>query len=453
MNLDNFFSAKGIAIVGVSKNASKVGHVLLRNLLEGGFKGKIYPVNPKLKSLLGLKVYKSVKDIKSKVELAVIAVPAELVLKVVMECNKKKIKDVLIVTAGFKEIGKGSREAELKHYLELNDMKCIGVNCLGVLDLHNNMDLIFLPRSRMKRPKAGNISFITQSGAVGSAIFDLAASNGYRFSKFISYGNGTVVDEADALEYLAKDKTTEVICLYIEGVQEGERFFNVLKEVSKKKPVIIVKGGVSERGSKAAMSHTGSLAGSSEVFFGVVKQAGGILAKSLEEMLYYASTFSKVRKIKGGRVVVITNGGGYGIMTTDAVINSGNLEMAEFNEKIKLELKNNIDNELVSVENPVDVVGDADTERYRKALDACIKDSNVDTVLMIVLYQTPRITTDIVDVISEYNSLGVKPIFVISTGGMFTKVLRESLEENGVVTFSFPEHAVAALSKLVEFCD
>lgn len=451
MNLDNFFKAKSIAIIGVSSSPAKVGHVLFRNLIDAGYKGKVLPVNPKLKSLLRYKVYKSIVDIKEKVELAVIAIPAELVLKAVTECYKKKIKDVLIVTAGFKEVGKGNLEDELKFYLESHDMRMIGVNCLGTLDLHKNVDLIFLPRSRLKRPEAGNISFITQSGAIGSAIFDLAASNGYKFSKFISYGNATVIDESDIIEYLIKDKSTEVICMYLEGVQNGSKFFESLKKAARIKPVIVVKGGVSEEGSKAAKSHTGSLAGSSDVYFGIFKQVGVIIAENLEQMLYYASTFSKIRKIKGNRVAIITNGGGYGIITTDAVSKSSNLKLAALSEKIKHELKMKINNDLVSLDNPIDVVGDANTERYQLALDACMKDDNVDAVVMVVLYQTPLITTDIVDVISEYNLNKKKPILVVSTGGIFTKILRESLEENNVMTFSFPEHAIDALSKLAEY--
>lgn len=451
MNLDNFFKAKSIAIIGVSRNPAKIGHVLFRNLIDGGYQGKVYPVNPELKSLFDIKAYKSVSDIPGKVELAVIAVPAESVLKVVRECNEKNIKDVLIITAGFKEIGNRISENELKEYLELHSMRCIGVNCLGIVDFHRNVDLIFLPRSRLKRPEAGNISFVTQSGALGSAILDLCAANGYKFSKFISYGNATVVDESDILEYLLKDKTTKVICLYLEGVKDGEKFFSVLKKVARKKPVIVMKGGISEEGKTATKSHTGALAGKSEVYFGIFKQANVITADSLEQMLYFAFTFSNISKIKGNKVQIITNGGGYGIITTDNVIAAGNLVLAKMNEKIKNKLKKEIDNSLVSFANPLDLIGDADTERYRKALDACIKDNNIDAIVLIVLYQTPLITTDIVDVISEYHRIGKKPILAVSTGGNFTRVLRDALVDEDICTFEFPEHAVKAFSRLVDY--
>jgi len=452
MNLDNFFKAKSIAIIGVSRNPAKIGHVLFRNLIDADYKGKVYPVNPELNSLFNIKAYKSISDIPGKVELAVIAVPAELVLRVVKECNEKHIKDILIITAGFREIGNKVSEDELKEYLELHDIRCIGVNCLGVVDFHKKVDLIFLPRSRLKRPEAGNISFVTQSGALGSAILDLCAANGYKFSKFISYGNATIVDESDILEYLLKDKSTKVICLYLEGVKDGEKFFSTLKKVARKKPVIVMKGGISEEGKTATKSHTGSLAGKSEVYFGIFKQANAIIADSLEQMLYYASTFSNVNKIRGNKIQIITNGGGYGIITTDNVIAVGNLILARMNEKIKNKLKKEINNNLVSFGNPLDLIGDADTERYRKSLDACVKDNNIDAIILIVLYQTPLITTDIIEVISGYRRLG-KPILVVSTGGNFTRVLRDALVDEGVCTFEFPEHAVKALSELVRYYD
>jgi len=451
MNLDNFFKAKSIAIIGVSRNPAKIGHVIFRNLLDGGFKGKVFPVNPELKSMFGIKAYKSVSDIKEKVELAVISIPAEHVLKVVRECNEKNIKDVLIITAGFKEVGNRVSENELKDYLELHGMRCMGVNCLGIVDFHHHVDLIFLPRSRLKRPEAGNISFVTQSGALGSAILDLCAVNGYKFSKFISYGNATIIDESDILEYLVKDKTTKVICLYLEGVKNGEKFFSTLKKIAKKKPVIVMKGGISEEGNTATISHTGALAGKSEVYFGIFKQTNVVVADSLEQMLYYASTFSNIGKINGNKVQIITNGGGYGVITADAVSAAGNLKLAAMNEKIKTKLKNDIDNELVSFANPLDLIGDADTERYKKAIEACINDNNIDAILLIILYQTPLITTDIIDVVGEFNRLKRKPILVVSTGGNFTRVLKDALNDEDVCTYEFPEHAVKALSAIVRY--
>ena len=288
LNLNNFFKPKSVAIIGASRKRGKVGNVIVENLLHSKFKGKIYPVNPKAKKILNLKCYSSVLKIKKKIDLAVIAIPALFVLESIKECSKKGIKDVLILTSGFSEIGNKQLENNLKDYLTKNKIRCIGVNCLGILDSHSGLDTIFLPRNKLKRPEAGNISFVSQSGAVGSAILDLAAFNKHKFAKFISYGNATTIDETDILEYLANDKDTKVICLYLEGIKNGKKFIKVLKEVTKKKPIIAIKGGTSEQGSKAALSHTGSLAGDSKVYTGIFKQLNIIQAETLEDMLDYA---------------------------------------------------------------------------------------------------------------------------------------------------------------------
>ena len=449
-DLNNFFKPKSVVVIGASRNPNKVGHVLLRNLIDGGFKGKIFAVNKNAEKILNYKSYKSVLSINDKIDLAIIAIPSQFVLQVVKECNKKNIKDLLIITAGFSEVGNAELENELKKYIIDNKIRMVGPNCLGVLDPKNKMDSLFLPRHRLKRPDKGGISFVCQSGAVGSTILDLAAERGHGFSKFVSYGNATSLDESDIIEYLGEDDDTKVICLYVEAVKNGKKFMKVVKEVSKKKPVIAIKGGITEEGAKATLSHTGSLAGSAEVYFGVFKQVGIIHAKTLNDMLNFASIFEKSIKPKGNKVFVITNGGGYGIITTDNIVSNKNLAMAKLgNETIK-NLRKNLSN-LTNVRNPLDLAGDATTNTYDEALNYCINDKNVDIVLLIVLYQTPLITTDIVDVIIEYYDMKKKPIVVVSTGGEFTETLSRSLEENGILTFTFPEDAVKSVSALVEY--
>ncbi len=450
VNLDNFFMPKTVAIVGVSRNPKKVGHVLFRNLLDGGYKGNIYIVNNNADMVLNYTSYKSVLDIKKKIDLVIISVPAQFVMKVMEECNKKSVKDVLIITSGFAEIGNVKLEQELRDFIIKHKMRVCGVNCLGIFDAHNKMDSLFLPRYRLKRPSAGSISFVCQSGAVGSTILDLATDRGHKFAKFISYGNATTLDESDIIEYLGEDKDTKVICLYLEAVKNGKKFIDVMKKVCKKKPVIVIKGGTTEEGNKATMSHTGSLAGSAEVYFGVFKQVGMIRANTLNEMLNYAAIFEKSMKPKGNKVQVITNGGGFGILSTDAVSMSSNLKMAQLSKKTVLALKKKL-SKLVSLRNPLDLVGDATTESYKLTLETCIDDNNIDIILLIVLYQTPLVTTDVVDVISEFSEMKKKPIVVVSAGGEFTEVLSKNLDESGIVTFTFPEEAVRSISALVEY--
>ena len=450
VELHNFFRPKRIAVVGASRNPNKVGHVIIKNLIDSGFPGDVIPVNHNAESLFNRISYHSVLKIHGKIDLAVIAVPAEYVLQVVNECNKKKIKDVLIITSGFSEIGNRDLEEKLRKFLDKKRMRCIGVNCLGIFDAYNNMDTLFLPRYRLERPKPGGISFVCQSGAIGSAILDLAADKGHKFSKFISYGNATQIDESDLIDYLGKDENTKVICLYVEGVKDGEKFFETIKRISRKKPIVALKGGLTDEGMKATLSHTGSLAGKKEVYFGIFKQTNVIKADSLEDMFNISSLLEKGVSFKNNKILVITNGGGYGIISTDEISESKNLKMANFSEETvegirKFASKN------INIENPLDLLGDASTEGYKNALDICLKDDSIGGVLLIALYQTPLITTDIVEVISEAKRNSDKPIVVVSTGGEFTEMLSESLEESGIQVFTFPNQAITAMDKVVGY--
>ena len=448
--LDNFFKPRSVAVIGASRNPAKVGHVILKNLIDGGFRGRVFPVNPEASSILGYRAYDSVSKINEIVDLAVIAVPSKLVLKVVSECAKKKILDILIITSGFSETGNVKLENQLKELLDKNKMRCICVNCLGIFDAYHKFDTLFLPRYRLSRPKPGGISFICQSGAIGSAILDIAAASGHTFSKFVSYGNATQIDESDLLEYLHNDSTTKVICLYVEGIKNGEKFYETLKRVAAVKPVIVLKGGLTTAGQHATLSHTGSLAGDKAVFYGVLAQTGVIRADSLEEMFHVAALVEKGVHFSSNRIQIITNGGGYGIISTDGISSSKHLKMAELSPQTVADVKK-FSPPAMNVGNPLDLLGDATTERYRLALDSCLNDKNIDGVLLIVLYQTPLITTEIVEVISEAHRKFTKPIVVVSTGGEFTELLSRSLMERGLPVFYFPTEAITALDKVVEY--
>ncbi len=444
MNLDNFFKAKSIAIVGVSSNPEKVGHVIFRNFLDAKFDGKLHIVNPHAEEILGHEAYKSVTKIPGKIDLAIIAVPAKFVLDVIKDCGKKGIKDVIIISAGFEEVGNFKLRNKLLKLLEKYKIKVIGPNCLGTFDAYSKLDSLFLPRYRLTRPHAGGISFVCQSGAAGSALLDLASKEGYGFAKFVSYGNAINVDEADIIEYLNKDPETKVICLYVEGVKDGAKFVKICQKV--KKPIVAIKGGVTEAGSKATLSHTGSLAGTAEVYEGVFRQCGIIRAAHLEDMFNYARILEKCIAPKGKKVQVITNGGGYGILCTDSIIENG-LEMAEMSASNRKSLAKKFP-PIVVVKNPIDLVGDADTSRYKLAIEAAMNDKNVDIILLVLLYQTPLLTPDVIDIVTEYHRLQKKPIVVISTGGEFTELLKHSLEETGVPSFTFPAQAVEAVRVL-----
>ncbi|MBI4019514.1 MAG: CoA-binding protein [Candidatus Aenigmarchaeota archaeon] len=449
MNFDPFFKAKSIAVIGASRESGKVGNVIIRNLVDGRYGGKIFPINPKANEILGLKTYDSVASVQEKIELAVIAVPTELVFRVLDECRKKNVKNVIIVTAGFREVGNSEGEEKLKKMLKQYKIRAIGPNCLGTFNSYTRLDTMFLPRYRLTRPGKGGISFICQSGAVGSAILDLATSHGYGFAKFASYGNATDVDESDLLEYMGNDRDTKVVCMYIEGVKDGKKFLETAKRVTKKKPVIVIKGGITAQGSHAILSHTGSLAGSADIYFGAFKQGGIIRADSLYDMFNYARVLETCVRPKGRRVQIITNGGGYGVLSTDYIVANG-LQMAEMKEATRKSLRSQFP-KIVNIGNPLDLVGDATTERYRIAMEAALGDDAIDSILLIALYQTPRITTDIVDMIVEMNDRKKKPIIVVSTGGEFTELLSKNLEANGIPTFEYPEAAVRSITALTEY--
>jgi len=450
MSLDTFFKANRIAVIGASRDEGKVGNVIFRNFLEG-YDKEVFPVNLNADEVLGYKCYKSVRDIPGKLELGIICVPAKFVPSAVIDCGKKGIRNVIIISAGFKEIGNKKAEKELLNALNKYKIQCIGPNCLGVYSSKGHIDTLFLPKDRLKRPKEGVISFVSQSGASGSAILDLAAEEGFGFAKFISYGNAINVDESDLIEYLGNDKDTEVICLYVEGVKDGKKFLDICKKVSAKKPIIAIKGGITEAGKKAALSHTGSLAGSAEVYFGAFKQAGIITAHTLEEVFDYMKIFEKVNiKPKGRNIQIITNGGGFGILSSDAIATLG-MDMATMSKTLKNSLKKKFP-PIAVVENPIDLLGDATTERYRLALEACLKDKNVDIVLAVVLSQTPLIEKEnIVDVLKELNDKKKKPIVTITTGSEYSERLKQDIEDHGLPCFKFPFNAVRAVKVFLEY--
>ncbi len=436
--MKNFFEPKAIVVVGVSKEKGKIGNVIFRNLKEHF---KTIPVNMHEKEILGEKCYHSVSEIKNKVDLAVIAVPAEFVIQVVKECGEKGIKEVIIISSGFKETGNERLEYELLKTLEEYKIKCIGPNCLGVFDAHTGLDCLFLPQEKLQRPLKGGISFVSQSGALGAAMLDVLADGGYGFSKFISYGNGLNLNETDFLEYLGEDKNTQVICLYIEGIKNGKKFLKVAAKI--KKPIIAVKGGKFAKGAKAIMSHTGSLAGQYEVYKGAFKQAGVVLVDSLEEMFDTAKMFEKIEKSSKKRIQIITNGGGYGVLMSDA-LEENKLELAEISLENKKYLKEKMP-KAVAIGNPIDLLGDADIERYKLALKVCERDKNVDIIVLILLLQTPAIDENIVEVAKSVK----KPVIVVSTGSHSKQIISKNLERAGIPVYAYTDQVARALKNVI----
>ncbi|VVC03774.1 Acetate--CoA ligase [ADP-forming] I [Candidatus Burarchaeum australiense] len=448
-DLEPIFDPKSIAVIGASREPGKIGHVIVKNFLDGGFAGSVYPINPNVDELLGLKCYPTVMDVPSNIDSAVVAVHASLVPGVLKECGEKGITGVVVISGGFSEVGNVALEQELVKVANKYSLNVIGPNCLGVLNPAARNDSIFLPIYKMGRPKVGGISFISQSGAVGGCIIDLAARAGIGMGKFVSYGNAAVVDEVDLLGYLAEDEKTRVIVAYLEGVKRGREFLKTAKEITKHKPIIVLKAGRSKEGVKAAHSHTGSLAGSHEVYQAAFKQAHVIEANRLNELF----DFSKMLDYpvcSGGRIAIITNGGGTGVLAVDAVEENG-LELAKFSPATERELRKILP-DYANAANPLDLVGDADAARYEKALDIVMKDPGVDVVVVIVLFQTVGIDSRVVNVIVKARETGRKPIAVISTGGEYTEFHRRIMDSYGIPTYGSPSDALASVAKFVEYC-
>jgi acetyl coenzyme A synthetase (ADP forming)-like protein len=450
MAIEKFFSPSSVAIIGASHTKGKIGYAIAENFVRESFKGRVYAVNPDTTPIIGLPTYKNVLEIPDKIDLAVIVVPAVFVTKVLKECVKKKIPSVVIISSGFSEIGKQGEklEQELKNILKKSKVNVIGPNCVGVYDSTSKVDTLFLSLDRLKRPKQGSIAFVSQSGAVGSTILDWLAAEGVGISKFISYGNGVDVNETSLIEYLAKDEKTKVIALYLEGIKtDGKEFMKVAKQVSKKKPIVVLKAGKTSKGSQAVASHTGSLAGSERIFAAVFKQTGIIEAQNWEELVDFSKALAMQPLPKGDRLAIVTNGGGYGVLATDEAERL-NLELPELSSRLKKSLQKKLPS-YVSFHNPLDITGDATTERYQTALEEILQ-KEFDGAIVITLMQVPTLDSKITDMIISMKKFG-KPLLGCMTGSEFTEKAEKNLENNGIPVYQTPERAVRTFSALVYY--
>ena len=449
-DLKHIMNPRSVAIIGASQNPEKVGHVILQNYFDVGYSGKLFPVNNSYEGrILGLPVYKSVLDIKSGVDLAVIAIPAEHVAEVLTECGKAHVKGVVIVSSGFSEVGETERQEKITEISKKYGMPVIGPNCLGVMDMRSRIDTMYLPTFKLDKPKIGSVSFASQSGAVGSLILDVISHEGFGLSKFISYGNAAVVDETDILNYLAYDKDTKIIVFYIEGAKRGKEFIDVAKKATKIKPVIIIKGGKTSAGASAAHSHTAALAGSAEAYDAVFKQFGFVEAEDMDELIAYAKIFDTQPLTTGNRIGMITNGGGMGVLATDAIYKNG-LVMAELSEESKKVLKESMP-PIVNIRLPLDIGGDADDKRFAAALDTVSSDPNVDALIVITLFQTPGADSRVASMLIHRSMESKKPIVVISPGGSYTQVHKDMMESSGVPVYDSEDLAAKSLKALIDY--
>jgi len=442
--LESFFSPQSVAIIGASRDPEKLGYAVLANLVNGGYPGQLYPVNPKADEILGLKAYPSVLDIPAPVELAIIVIPYSLVPAALEQCGQKGVSAVTVISAGFREAGREGleRERELVEIAARYGMRLIGPNCLGVIDTATPLNASFAAGM----PPKGPIAFMSQSGALGTAVLDMAMAGRIGFSRFVSLGNKADVSETDLLEAWADDPNSRVILIYVEGLPDGQKFIQVARKVTRHKPVVAIKSGVTASGSRAVSSHTGSLAGSEAAYKAAFRQAGVIRASSMEELFDCARAFAYQPLLKGDRIGIVTNAGGPGILATDALEHAG-LLIPRLSPQTVRALTEYLP-DAASAANPVDVLGDALADRYQHAISLVLNDPGIDGLLVIV---TPQAMTEIEEtahVVGRMARQSDKPVLACFMGEARIQAGIDILWQYGVPNYPFPERAAAAFAAM-----
>jgi acetyltransferase len=449
--LDPIFSPQSVAVIGATDQAGTVPYDILANLVRDKFQGPVYPVSPGKLHIDSIKSYKYVVDIQDPVDLAILVFPSSVCHLALDQCGQKGVKAAVIISAGFKEVGGEGlqREKRLKEIAAKYDISFIGPNCLGVI----NTD----PRVRLdasfarKMPDPGNIGFLSQSGALCTAVLDYAQARHIGFSKFVSFGNKADISDIDLLYYLSEDEQTKVILMYLEEVSDGIGLMKAARDIISKtsKPVLILKSGRSPRGAAAAVSHTGSLAGSDEVCDAAMRQAGIIRCRNIDEMFNNAIALAYQPLPKSDRIAIVTNAGGPGVLATDATYDEG-IRMAEFGEDTTKLFKRSLP-VTANIKNPVDVIGDARSDRYEVALAGALADGNVDGVAVIL---TPQSMTNIEEIAQSIVKKGhgaSKPVYASFMGEADVKAGIGILQRNRIPHYSLPESMCKAFATAWRF--
>ncbi len=371
------FEPQSVAVIGASASQEKIGYKIVSNILGGGYAGKVFPINPKGGEVLGLPMYKSLQEAPGDIDVAIIVLPAQLVMGAVQECAKKKAKFIPVISSGFSEIGNNKEEQAIVQFAREHGMRIIGPNIFGVYSAKTSLNATFGP-SKVSR---GVVAIITQSGALGIGMIGKTWVEHMGASAIISVGNKSDIDEADLLEYLVKDESTKVIMLYMEGISNGQRLIQVLRAATKVKPVVVIKSGRSKRGAIAAASHTGALAGSDDIFDDVIRQCGVMRAENFQQAINLCKFFSNVPMPKGENTLIVTNGGGIGVMATDAC-EKYNVKLYDNSQALK-EMFGKIIQDFGSAKNPIDLTGAANPQDYNAALSVVLKNENIHAVMAL----------------------------------------------------------------------
>lgn len=437
------FEPKSIAVIGASATEGKIGNSVLKNIIENGYEGKVYPVNPRETELLGLKAHPSVSAIGKEVDAASICIPAKFVFDAVKDCVDSGVKQIQIITSGFSEIGEHELENKIVEYAASAGTRILGPNIFGVYSAAANLNATFTATETVK----GNVAILTQSGALGIAMMGKTAAVNLGLSVMVSLGNKSDINEADCLDYIREDPNTGVVFMYIEGIKDGERFIEALEKTTRVKPVIILKSGRSKRGAMAAASHTGSLAGSDEVFDAIIKQCGALRAESLEDAFYWCSYLAASPLPPGDNTVIVTNGGGIGVMATDACEKYG-ITLYDDQETLK-SIFDPATPEFGSTRNPIDITGSAASKDYLLALSAPATAKNIHSTVALycetATFDTENLAPMIRDTWKKHIAEGKPAVYAIVGGKGVTSAMEELQSEN-IPVYGDVDEAVSALS-------
>lgn len=447
ISLKEFFEPSSVAVVGASADPNKIGHAILRNMVEAGYAGKLFAVNPRIPEVLGIKTYSSVEELPEPIDLAIVVLPAELVLSVIRECSRKKVKAAVIISGGFREVGEKGKELEkaLLKTVRETGMRVIGPNCQGI----NNPRLGLRATFGGLAKSPGPIGMISQSGTLGAAIQCWADREGVGISKCVNLGNNIDVNETDLLQYLKDDKDTKVIVLYIEGVADGRSFINVASEVSRIKPVVALKGGTTKASLKAVASHTSSLAGNMEIFEAAFRKAGIMRANSLEELYDVAKAFAFLPLPEGPGVLIIESTGGAGILASDMCEKLG-LKLPEPDENARNKLKQVLSG-FCTFSNPFDLASEAFTpDRFKLVIEENMRNDAFHAFITIFGDPIPDAAEQIRKVVQKTT----KPVLVSYLGGGEVESREAArMQALGIPVFPTPDRAVVALSCLVKYSE
>ena len=436
------FEPQSIAVIGASHDTTKIGYKVVQNIVQGGYRGQIYPVNPQGGEVLGLRAYRSVEEIGDEIDVASIVIPARYVFDAVKSCARKKVKYLTIISSGFSEIGNNEEEKRIVTFARQNGMRVLGPNIFGIYSAEASLNATFGSSNVIP----GGVAIITQSGALGIAMIGKTAVENIGLSAIVSVGNKTDVDEADLLEYLIQNPRTKIILMYIEGVREGERLIQALKRVTEKIPVVVIKAGRSERGAIAAASHTGSLAGSDEIFDAIIRQCGVIRAESVEEAFNWCKFLSNNPPPPGENTVIITNGGGIGVMATDACEKFG-VKLYDDTNALK-EAFASVTPDFGSTKNPVDLTGQGGSAHYNSALGEALKNDQIHSVIALYCETAVFDAENLVQMIShndeEFKKYR-KPLVFSVFGGERAETCLAGLKRTNVAVYGDVYEAVACL--------